>query len=93
MKRADIIDIISENTGLTKLEVDAVLKGFMETVSDSLKRGDHIELRGFGIFKVVERAQRIARNPKTNQEVIVPARKTPVFKVSKELRRAVEQKT
>lgn len=89
MTKADIVEIVANNTGLTKIETDAVVKGFLETVIESLKDGQAIELRGFGSFKVVKRAQRVARNPKTNEEVIVPQQNVPVFKVSKEFKKAV----
>ena len=61
----------------------------METVIEAMKRGDNIELRGFGSFKVVKRAQRVARNPKTNVEVIVPEQFVPVLKVSKDFKEVV----
>ena len=89
MTKADIVDVISTSVGLTKVETEAVVNGFMETVTDALRRGDHIELRGFGSFKVVKRAQRVARNPKTNQEVIVPEQYAPTLKFSKEVKEQV----
>ena len=89
MTKADIVDIISSSIGLTKVETEAVVNGFMETVIEAMKRGDNIELRGFGSFKVVKRAQRVARNPKTNVEVIVPEQFVPVLKVSKDFKEVV----
>ena len=89
MTKADIVDIISTSIGLTKVETEAVVNGFMETVIEAMKRGDNIELRGFGSFKVVKRAQRVARNPKTNVEVIVPEQFVPVLKVSKDFKEVV----
>lgn len=91
MTKADIVEIISTNTGITKIETEAVVNGFLQTVIDSMKRGENIELRGFGSFKVVKRARRIARNPKTNQEVIVPEQHVPVLKMSKDFKKAVNQ--
>tara|TARA_R110002096_G_scaffold78670_1_gene185055 strand:+ start:15451 stop:15744 length:294 start_codon:yes stop_codon:yes gene_type:complete len=92
MTKADMVDIISASVGLTKVETEAVVNGFLETVIDAMKRGDSIELRGFGSFKVVKRAQRVARNPKTNEEVIVPEQFVPVLKMSKEFKEAVNVK-
>lgn len=89
MTKADIVEIISGNTGITKIETEAVVNGFLDTVIESLKNGERIELRGFGTFKVVRRAPRIARNPKTNQEVAVPEQHVPVLKVSKDFKLAV----
>tara|TARA_R110000868_G_scaffold37111_4_gene131350 strand:- start:40157 stop:40450 length:294 start_codon:yes stop_codon:yes gene_type:complete len=91
MTKADIVDVISSSVGLTKVETEAVVNGFMETVIDSLKRGETIELRGFGSFKVVKRAQRVARNPKTNVEVIVPEQYAPILKVSKDFKESVNK--
>ena len=91
MTKADIVDIISSSTGLTKVETEEVVKGFLETVKDAMKRGETIELRGFGSFKVVKRAQRVARNPKTNEEVVVPEQYVPTLKISKEFKEDVNE--
>src|SRR5690625_6327661 len=91
MTNAHILDILSSTSGLTKVETEGVVKGFMETVIDAMKRGETIELRGFGSFKVVKRAQRVARNPKTNEEVIVPEQFVPMLKVSREFKEAVNE--
>lgn len=91
MTKADIVDVISTNTGLTKIETEAVVNGFMDTVIEAMKNGENIELRGFGSFKVVKRAQRVARNPKTNEEVIVPEQYVPVLKISKEFKKEVNE--
>lgn len=91
MTKADMVDVISSSTGLTKVETDAVVNGFMETVIDAMKRGEHIELRGFGTFKVVKRAPRVARNPKTNEEIPVPSQYVPTLKVSQDFRDSVDE--
>ena len=91
MTKADIVDRISEGTGLTKIETEAVVEGFMTTVAEALKEDERIELRGFVSFKVVRRAPRTARNPRTGEEVPVEARYAPVFDVSDLLREAVDE--
>lgn len=91
MTKADIVEVVSQTTGLTKVETEAAIKGFMDTVVDALKRGESVELRGFGSFKVVKRAQRVARNPKSNVEVIVPEQFVPVLRVSKEFKKEVSK--
>ncbi len=91
MNKADIIDRIAEGTGLTKIETEAVVNGFIHTVIDAMKEGKSIELRGFGTFKIQHRAPRTARNPRTNEELQVPARHVPVFKPSKDFRNEVER--
>ena len=86
MTKADIVDIIAEGTGLTKLETAAVVDGVIATISYALRKGEPVDLRGFGRFHTVMRAPRKGRNPKTGEEVLIPARKMPVFRVSKQLR-------
>tara|TARA_A100001037_G_scaffold293028_1_gene309102 strand:+ start:876 stop:1178 length:303 start_codon:yes stop_codon:yes gene_type:complete len=88
--KADIVNRIADATGLTKTDTATVLEGFLASVVDALKAGDHIQIRGFGTFKVVERASRTGRNPKTGDVVRIPERPVPVFKPSQELRTAVE---
>lgn len=89
MTKADIVDIVSQATGFTKVETEAIVKGFLETIVEAMKRGESIELRGFGSFKVAKRAKRFARNPKTNEKVIVPEQFMPVLKISKDFKKSV----
>ncbi|NND70688.1 MAG: integration host factor subunit beta [Rhodothermales bacterium] len=89
--KADIVDRIASATGLTKLETEAVVNGFMESVRDALIEGDTVHLRGFGSFKSEHRAPRTARNPRTNVEVKIGERYVPVFKPSRDLRDAVDK--
>src|SRR5699024_7723309 len=91
MTKATIVAVISSSTGLTKVETEVVDNGFMETVIDAMKRGEQIELRGFGRFKVVKRAPRVARNPKTNEEIQVPAQYVPKLKMSKSFKEQVNE--
>jgi len=93
LTKADIITIISEGTGLTKVETAAVVDGFIAALSYSLKQGETVELRGFGTFKVVERKARKGRNPKTNEVVFIPKRKVPVFRYSKDFREYINKRT
>lgn len=92
LTKADIVRLIAEGTGLTKTDTAAVVNGLIESVVEALQREDHIEIRGFGTFKVVERAPRIGRNPCTGAEVKIAGRKAPTFKPSKELRARVNGK-
>lgn len=91
MTKADIIDRIATGTGLTKIETEAVVNGFITTLTDAMKAGDGVELRGFGSFRVQLRKARKARNPQTNEEVRIGSRYVPVFRPSKDLRRQVDQ--
>ena len=91
MTKAQIVDQIAAATGLTKIETDAVVDGFMETVTAAVASGERVELRGFGTFRAVARAARTARNPHTAEAVPVPARRAPVFKPAQDFRRRVEE--
>jgi len=86
LTKSDMVDIISEATGLTKVETEAVVSGFLEKVKDALKQGERIELRGFGSFSVKKRKPKKARNPGTGETVYLPERYVPVFKASKLLK-------
>ena len=83
MTKSDIIKEVAEGTGLTKVEIEAVLEGLILSISDSLKRGERVDLRGFGSFLIKERKAREARNPSTNEIVKLNHRYIPSFKVSK----------
>ena len=91
MTKADIICEVSDMTGLSKVEIEAVLDGFIVSISDSLKRGERVDMRGFGSFIVKQRAARDARNPATSEIVKLKERFIPVFKVSKILKEAVNK--
>lgn len=86
MTKADVVNIIASATGLTKVETEAVVNGFIATIRDSLKSGKGIEIRGFGTFKIREKKPRVARNPRTGDKVNIPRKNVPVFKPSKELK-------
>lgn len=91
MTKADIVDVIASATGLTKVETEAVVDGFIQTVIDTMKQGKNIEIRGFGSFKVKKRKGRVARNPRTGEQVMVDEHFVPIFKVSKELKHLVDE--
>ncbi len=87
MTKADVIARIASQTGLTKTDVREVVEGFLDSVKYALKKDDPLEIRGFGTFQLVSRAPRKARNPRTGEEVAIPARRQPVFKPSKDLKK------
>jgi len=89
MTKADVIARIASQTGLTKTDVREVVEGFLDSVKYALRKDDALEIRGFGTFQVVSRAPRKARNPRTGDEVVVPSRKQPVFKPSRDLKQVV----
>ena len=86
MTKQQIVDEVSESTGLTKVETAAVMNGVMETIIGSLMENKKVELRGFGTFGVKHRLPKKARNPSTGESVFLPERFVPTFKPSKLMR-------
>jgi integration host factor subunit beta len=89
MTKADLVEAISAQTGVSKNHTAVIVDGMLDAVSRALSEGKHLEIRGFGTFKVRERRARRARNPRSGSEVMVPAKLVPVFKPSKELKTQV----
>ncbi len=80
--KADIVERVAKNIGTSRTEAKAVVEEVLATVIDSLKDGNKIELRGFGVFNVKHRRARIARNPKTGEKIELLDRYVPAFKPS-----------
>ncbi len=89
MTKADLVKIVSENTGIIRKDVAVVVDALLQSIKDSLGSGHHIEIRGFGTFKLKTRKPRVGRNPKTDEKVPVPARTVPTFKSSREFKTSV----
>lgn len=89
MTKADLVDTISGETGISRHHTGIIVDGVLDAICRALSEGRHIEIRGFGTFKVRERRARRARNPRSGSEVPVPAKLVPVFKPSKELKAQV----
>jgi integration host factor subunit beta len=86
MTKAELVEEVSEKTGLPKKQAEIVVNTVFESIVDTLKTGEKIELRGFGSFRIRRRDSRTGRNPKTGDKVDVPAKRIPYFKPGKELR-------
>ena len=84
MNKAELIDKIAKDTGVTKTQANDVLDSFTNSVVASLKKGDRVTLVGFGTFSVSERAARNGRNPQTGEVIKIKARKAPKLKAGKE---------
>ncbi|NLT52450.1 MAG: integration host factor subunit beta [Ignavibacteria bacterium] len=91
MTKADIVEKVASGTGLTKLETEAIIEGFLNTVIQSLREGNGIEIRGFGSYKVKKKSARYARNPRSGEKVYVTEHFVPVFKFSKDFKLAVDK--
>lgn len=89
MTKSDLVDQVSERTGMTKKDSGRAIEALFDTIRDELQRGGKVQLVGFGSFEVKQREARIGRNPKTMEEIRIPARRVPVFRPGKELRDSV----
>ena len=92
MNKSELIAAIAAKTGETKQDAEATLNAFVDVVTDSLVKGDKVQLVGFGTFEVRKRAARKGRNPQTKEEIKIPASKAPVFKAGKALKELVNKK-
>lgn len=92
MNKSDLIAAMAAKTGKTKKESEEALEAFVASVTESLKKGDKVQLVGFGSFEVRKRAARKGRNPQTKEEIKIPASKAPVFKAGKALKDLVNKK-
>ena len=89
MNKMELVSAMADKTGLSKKDAEAALKAFTDVVAEELKKGDKIQLVGFGTFEVSERAARTGSNPQTGKEMTIPASKAPKFKAGKALKDSV----
>ncbi len=92
MNKTELIAAMAEKTGLSKKDAEKALKAFTDVVADQLKKGEKVQLVGFGTFEVSQRAAREGRNPQTGASMKIKASKTPKFKAGKALKDAVNKK-
>ena len=89
MNKADLINAVAAKTEVSKKETEAVTTATLDAITAAMQQGDKVQLVGFGSFEVKKRAERIGRNPKTKEEIKIPASKIPAFKAGKALKDAV----
>ena len=86
MNKSELVAAMSEKSELSKKDVEKALKAFTDVVAEELKKGEKIQLVGFGTFEVSERAAREGRNPQSGKMMQIPASKAPKFKAGKALK-------
>lgn len=91
MNKAELVGAVADRTGLSKKDSDKALSAAFEIITSTLQAGEKVQLVGFGVFDIKERAARIGRNPRTKEEIQIPATRAPVFKPGKILKDAVDQ--
>ena len=91
MNKTELILSISEATGFTRKDVEAGLSAAMDAITQALAREEKVQIVGFGSFETKFRPERLGRNPRTKEDVIIPASKAPAFKAGKALKDAVNK--
>ncbi len=86
MNKSELINALAEKTEFTKKDAEKSLNAFIEVINENLAKGEKIQLVGFGTFEVKDRPARVARNPRTGEEIKIAASKAPTFKAGKALK-------
>ncbi len=89
MTRAELVARVAAQVQLPKKQTEALLNLFLASIIEALRRGEGVEIRGFGSFRFRDRLPRVGRNPRTGESVSIPARRVPLFKAGKALRERV----
>lgn len=90
MNKTELIAAVAENAGLSKKDAEAAVKAVFGSIEDALKKGEKVQLIGFGTFEVRARAAKEGRNPKTGEKMTIKASKVPAFKAGAALKDAVK---
>jgi integration host factor subunit beta len=91
MTKADLVEQVAKEAEMTKKDAEQLVEVVFDSIVGALNKGDKIELRGFGSFRVRERNARKGRNPKTGETVSIPAKRVAYFKPGKELKEIVNK--
>lgn len=89
MNKTELVAVVAEKTGITKKEAERVVSATVDAITESLVKGEKVQLSGFGIFEVKSREARMGRNPRTKETIEIPATRQPAFKASKALKDSV----
>lgn len=89
MTKTELVSVVAEKSGLTKVDAERAVKAVVDTVTACLQNGQSLSLVGFGTFSVSQRAARTGKNPRTGEKLEIPAAKTPRFKAGKALKDAL----
>ena len=89
MNKTELVAAVAEKTGLTKKDAERVVTTTIETITETLVKGEKVQISGFGNFEVKAREARVGRNPRTKETIQIPATRLPAFKASKTLKDSV----
>lgn len=91
MNKSELVTSVAEAASLSKKDAENAVAAVINSITNTLTEGQKVQIAGFGTFEVRERAERIGRDPRTSEEIVIPASKTPVFKAGKALKDAVNK--
>lgn len=91
MNKTELVTSVAEKAGLTKKDAEKAMNALFASIEEALIEGDKVQIIGFGTFEVKEREARKGRNPRSGEEITIPASKNPVFKAGKSLKDAVNK--
>ena len=91
MNKTELVASVAEATSLSKKDAENAVSAVIASITKSLTEGEKVQIAGFGTFEVRERSERIGRDPRTGEEIIIPASKTPAFKAGKALKDSVNK--
>lgn len=91
MNKTELVASVAEATSLSKKDAENAVSAVIASITKSLTEGEKVQIAGFGTFEVRERAERIGRDPRTSEMIMIPASKTPAFKAGKALKDAVNK--
>jgi len=91
MNKAELIATVAEKSGLSKKDTEKAVNATIDAIIENLQGGEKVQLVGFGVFEVKERAARTGRNPKTKEQINIPASSVPVFKAGKAFKDAIDK--
>ncbi len=91
MNKTELIAAVAEKAGISKKDADKAVTATIEAIMDAVAAGDKVQLVNFGTFEVRDRKERTGRNPRTKENIVIPASKLPVFKAGKQFKDAVSK--
>jgi DNA-binding protein HU-beta len=91
LNKTELVNAVAEKTELTKKDAEKALNAVFASIEEALANGEKVQIVGFGTFEVRERAARMGRNPKTGEEISIPATLVPAFKPGKTLKEVVSK--
>ena len=91
MNKVELVAAVAEKTGLTKKDAECLISATVETIAEQLAQGEKVQIFGFGTFEVKQREARVGRDPRTKEEIPIPASRQPAFKASKILKQKVAE--